>query len=69
MKKFVFLAPILLSACDNSYTLTQAEQQTAQLGAMQYATADNAKFVSCSGLDSNSDNYVTCSISEGGAVK
>lgn len=56
---FALLSSLSLAAC-GTHTLTTAEQQTAELGARDFFDKLGGKFVSCSGLDSNKDSYVTC---------
>jgi hypothetical protein len=64
MKRLLILLPVLaLAACgDGTHTLSQDEATMAELGAVKYSQALDAKYVSCSGIDSNKDNYTTCTI-------
>ena len=64
MKKVavLVLATLMLAAC--THELTPQESMVAENGALKYATAAGGSFVSCSGLDSNNDSYVTCSIKD-----
>lgn len=67
MKKFLVLGAfgfmaLGLAACQHA--LTSAESQAVELGAVKYAMAANATFVSCSGIDSDGDSYVTCTIKD-----
>lgn len=49
-----------LAACgDGSHTLTNDESMKAELGAVKYSQAAGYTYVSVSGLDSQSDGYVT----------
>ena len=71
MKKTTMIAlsatALLMAAC--VVTLSQGQQQTAELGAVRYASASNADFVSCSGQDSNSDGYTTCTMKDRASQK
>jgi hypothetical protein len=49
--------------CDSSYMLNDAERATAELGARDFAERSGARYISCSGQDSDGDDYVTCSTS------
>lgn len=62
MKKILLVGLLALAACGGAYILTGPEQQTAELGARDYADRDGSKFISCSGQDSDGDKYVTCSV-------
>ena len=70
MKKTTALLLVLgafaLTACGGPYQLTQQESGTAELGAVKYSQNANAKFLSCSGLDSDQDGYVTCTVDKAG---
>lgn len=64
MKKLALLFALTagLAACgEKQHDLTEAERQTAELGARQYA-GTTADLVGVSGLDSNNDGYVTATI-------
>lgn len=63
MKKFalVLALTIPLIAC-GAYQLDDQERMITELGAQDYAGRSGGKFVSCSGQDSDGDNYVTCTI-------
>lgn len=60
-----------LTACgDGSITLTPDQQIKADNGGLHYAKDLGGAFIQCSGLDSNANKYVTCSIKmPDGAVK
>jgi hypothetical protein len=51
-----------LAACE-PYQLSRPEQNTAEIGARQYAERLGYQFIGCSGQDSDGDSYVTCSLS------
>jgi hypothetical protein len=63
MKKLILLFPlgVVLAAC-GEHELTPQEHDTAELGAVKYSQAAGGKFMSCSGMDSDGDYYVTCTI-------
>jgi hypothetical protein len=55
-------AACALAACSaGPHNLTQAEQQTAELGGIKFTQALGQDFLGCSGIDSEPDGYVTCS--------
>lgn len=66
---FITLCAVgMLAGCGGPYALTDAEKTTAELGARDYADRDRARFVSCSGQDSDRDGYITCTIAHAGAA-
>jgi hypothetical protein len=62
MKKILFASMIALAGCGGPYTLTPAERDTTELGAVKFSQAAGYTFVSCSGQDSDRDSYVTCTM-------
>jgi len=64
VKNLIILLPLALAACDNSYDLTEQERAQTELGAREFAEKTNGKFVSCSGKDSDGDDYVTCTVTD-----
>lgn len=54
------LTAFLAGCGDGSHDLTGPEKSVAEVGALKYFQASGNTFISCSGLDSNSDKYVTC---------
>lgn len=65
MKKTLAMASavgltLLLAGC--KHELSSDERGVAEHGALMYANSTGAKFGSCSGLDSDGDGYVTCSV-------
>lgn len=64
------ILPLALVACDSSYDLNETERGQTELGAREFAEKTNGKFVSCSGKDSDGDEYVTCTVTDpAGATK
>ena len=59
----VAILAIFLASC-GAYQLSANESLLAEAGARDYAERSNAKFISCSGTDSDGDTYVTCTINE-----
>jgi hypothetical protein len=55
------VAMLSLASC-GAYTLNSSEQLLAEAGARDYAERTDGKFVTCSGQDSDGDQYVTCSV-------
>ncbi len=51
-----------IAACGGPYSLNSTEQAMAENGARQWAERTQAKFVGCSGQDSDNDNYVSCTV-------
>lgn len=71
MKRLYGLAILIVSAvalvaC--KYSLQPQERDSAELGGLKYATAAGKKFIACSGEDSNSDGYVTCSMQDASGI-
>lgn len=64
MKRIAIAASLLLVACSSNHNLSPAEQNNAELGAREYSQAATADFVNCSGIDSNGDGYVTCTMKD-----
>lgn len=57
----VTLAVLSLPACGKSAVqLTQEQKNTAELGAKDYFSNMGGKFGSCSPVDSDADDYTTC---------
>lgn len=66
MKKLMFALPavLLLTACGD-YSLQEVEALRADKAARAFAVSAGTTSIGCSGQDSNSDNYVTCTIKDG----
>lgn len=62
MTNRALLAALLALAACGPYQLSDAERQTAELGARDIADRSQADFIGCSGQDSDKDGYVTCSV-------
>ena len=66
MKYFIIpmltFAGFVLAGCDNSVTLDNNQMKTVKLAGMEYAGNSGSDFVGCSGLDSDGDGYVTCTM-------
>jgi hypothetical protein len=55
-----------LTAC--KHTLSRDEKMVAENGAMRFAASADLHFISCSGVDSDGDEYVTCETEEKGLL-
>ena len=53
-------AALALGGCDQGHTLTESELRNANYGGLQYSTNADLRFISCSGLASEPDGYVSC---------
>lgn len=54
---------IILASCGGGpYALNETETLKAEAGARDFAERSGGKFISCSGQDSESDGYVTCTV-------
>jgi len=65
IRRLKMILPLLATACVLAaceHDLSPQEQQTAELGARAFADRSASSYVGCSGRDSDSDGYVTCSI-------
>ena len=52
-----------LTACSGGpYALNEEESLKAEAGARDFAERSGGKFISCSGQDSETDGYVTCTV-------
>jgi len=53
-----------LGACEKVHDLSRDELDVANNGGLAYANGQGKRFLQCSGLDSNKDGYVTCSMKD-----
>lgn len=64
MKKLGFIIPALMVLAGCAYELKEVEALRAGKAAQQYAATFQQTFVSCSGQDSTSDGYVSCTLKD-----
>ena len=55
---------LALGACSKEHDLSRDQLDTANNGGLAYANGQGKRFLQCSGLDSNKDGYVTCSMKD-----
>ena len=68
MVVLVLLLAVGIWGC-SAYNLDEEQQLRAESGARDFAERAGMQFVSCSGTDSDFDNYVTCAVGHKGQLK
>jgi hypothetical protein len=67
---FAIAFGLTLTSCGGGpYALNEEESLKAEAGARDFAERSGGKFISCSGQDSESDGYVTCTVKEDTGTK
>lgn len=70
MRTSLFLiSTILIAACNLTGANHRAAEQNGKAWAEHASTAIETKFISCNGIDSDGDGYLSCTFAVNGAIQ